>query len=139
MPLTLSSRICAVLIVSFVRENGSCDPSELCCCACDSGGTGEFLDEEPPSVTVRLISSCHSRRKDASSPSNFTSSYTGISHLILKYYLEISASIPRLSHQILTGLKKELCSRFICIITRFQYPLPFIAYEQKSRFCNILK
>lgn len=101
MLLTLSSRICAVSIVSFVKENGSCDPSELRCRACDSGGTGEFPADEPPSVTVRLISSCHSRRKDASSPSNFPSSYTGISHLILEHYLRISASILQLSHQML--------------------------------------
>ena len=82
---TFSSRICAALMASFVKGSGSGDPSELRCQLSDSGGTGEFLDEEPPSATVRLISSCHSRRKDASSPSNLLSSYIGISNLILEY------------------------------------------------------
>ena len=72
---TFSSLVSDVVLEEFLvsKSSGLGEPSRL-----DGEGDsteGEFRDE-PLSVTVRLISSFHSRRNDASSSSSFFSSCT---------------------------------------------------------------
>ena len=72
---TFSSLVSDVVLEEFLvsKSRGLGEPSRL-----DGEGDsteGEFRDD-PLSVTVRLISSFHSRRNDASSSSSFFSSCT---------------------------------------------------------------